>query len=42
MKKLTKKLFCELYPELKKMRYNDPLQFNVLFNDWKRTKQKYL
>jgi hypothetical protein len=27
-KKLTKKLFCEIYDEARKMRRKDPIQFN--------------
>ncbi len=41
-KKLTKKLFCSIYDEARKMRRNDPIQFNVMFNDWKRLRQKHL
>jgi hypothetical protein len=42
MKKLTKQKFCALYPTAKKLRYSDPLQFSVLFNEWKLKKQKHL
>jgi hypothetical protein len=41
-KRLTKKLFCEIYDNAKKMRKKDPIQFEVLFNDWKRLRQKYI
>ena len=34
--KKTKKYFCEIYPEHKKMKINDPLQFQIIFNEWKR------
>lgn len=39
-KKLTKKLFCEIYDEARKMRKKDPIQFNIMFNDWKRLRNK--
>ena len=35
-KRLTKKLFCQLYDEARKLRRKDPIQFEVSFNDWKR------
>ena len=38
-KKLTKQLFCSIYDEARKMRRTDPIQFNVMFNDWKRARQ---
>lgn len=41
-KRLTKKFFCEIYPEAKRMRKNDPIQFEVMFNDWKRLRQKHI
>jgi hypothetical protein len=34
--KLTKGKFCKLFPEMKKIRNSDPIQFNVLFNDYSR------
>ncbi len=39
-KRLTKKLFCSIYDEAKKMRRIDPIQFEVMFNDWKRLRTK--
>ena len=39
MKKLTKKHFCSIYDEARKMRRNDPIQFEVMFNEWKRLRQ---
>jgi hypothetical protein len=39
-KRLTKKLFCSIYDEAKKMRRTDPIQFEVMFNDWKRLRTK--
>ena len=41
-KKLTKQFFVSIYPDMVKIRRNDPIQFNVLFNDWKRLRQKYI
>ena len=41
-KKLTKKLFCSIYISAAKMRRNDPIQFEVIFNEWKRLRQRYL
>jgi hypothetical protein len=40
-KKLTKKAFCSTDKELNKIRKNDPLQFSVLFNQYKREKHKF-
>lgn len=40
--KLTKEYFCKVYDEARKMRRKDPIQFNVMFNDWKRLRQKHL
>lgn len=42
MKKLTKKQFCILYPDNKKLRYSDPIQFNVLFFEWTRKYKNFL
>lgn len=39
MKKLTKKRFCLIYDEARRMRRKDPIQFNVMFNEWKRLRQ---
>jgi hypothetical protein len=36
MKKATKKHFCKIYPKIAKLRKTDSIQFNVLFNEWKR------
>lgn len=41
-KKLTKKFFCSIYDEARKMRSKDPIQFNVMFNEWKRLRQGHL
>lgn len=38
-KKLTKKMFCAIYDEARKMRRKDPIQFCVMFNEWKRLRQ---
>jgi hypothetical protein len=38
-KRLTKKYFCLVYDEARKMRTKDPIQFEVMFNDWKRIRQ---
>ena len=37
-KRLTRKLFCEVHKYAKKLRRNDPIQFEVLFNEWKRSR----
>jgi hypothetical protein len=34
--KITKQNFEKTNPELKKLRRTDPIQFSVLFNEWKR------
>ncbi len=34
--KLTRKYFCNIYPDMAKMRRNDPIQFSVCFNEWVR------
>ena len=41
--KLTKKYFCEVYPEMATLRRRDPIQFNVLYNEWYniRVSKKY-
>jgi len=36
MKKATKKQFCKENPSAKKIRTTDCIQFEVLFNEWKR------
>jgi len=41
-KRLTKKLFCSIYPNMGKLRRTNPIQFNVAFNEWKRLRQRYL
>ena len=38
-KKLTKSYFASIYDEAKKLRRKDPLQFSVIFNEWKRLRQ---
>lgn len=42
MKKPTKKQFCIENPSIKKLKSTDPIQFDVLFNDWKRTTFKQI
>jgi hypothetical protein len=34
--KTTKTEFVKRYPDMRKMRRNDPIQFSVLFNEWAR------
>jgi hypothetical protein len=34
--KTTKTEFVKRYPDMKKIRRNDPIQFSVLFNEWAR------
>lgn len=34
--KMNKAKFASLNKELKKLQRNDPIQFNVLYNEWKR------
>lgn len=41
-KKLTKSYFCSIYDEARKMRRTDPIQFNVMFNEWKRLRQGHI
>jgi hypothetical protein len=36
--RLTRILFCSKFPLMKKVRINDPIKFDVLFNQWKRSK----
>jgi len=36
--KLTRKYFCSVYPEMSKVRRNDPIDFEVRFHDWKRSR----
>lgn len=38
--KLTKELFCKTDLYIKKLRKSDPIQFEVLFNEWKRSHNK--
>ena len=38
--RLTKELFCKINPSVKRLRKSDPIQFEVLFNQWKRTNNK--
>lgn len=40
--KATKENFCKANDQAKKLRSNDPIQFNVLYNEWKRNKQNKL
>ena len=35
--RLTRILFCIKFPSMKKVRKNDPIKFDVLFNQWKRS-----
>lgn len=38
-KRLTKKLFCEIYDSARRLRRTDPVQFSVIYNEWKRLRQ---
>ena len=38
--KLTRTEYVRRYPEMNKMRKNDPIQFSVLFNEWVRKNRK--
>jgi hypothetical protein len=38
-RKLTKQLFASIYDSARKLRRTDPIQFEVLYNDWKRLRQ---
>jgi hypothetical protein len=40
-KKVTKKQFCLTDKELNKIRKNDPIQFSVLFNEYKRKNNNF-
>lgn len=42
MKRITKKQFCSMNSEAKKIRYSDPIQFEILYNEWKRSKQGFI
>lgn len=42
MKKLTRKYFVSIYPEMAKVRRNDYYDFEVKFNDWKRLRQGFI
>jgi len=37
--KTTRTVFCATYPQMAKLRRTDPIQFQVLYNDWKRTRE---
>ena len=39
--KVTKKQFCLTDKELNKIRKNDPIQFSVLFNEYKRKNNNF-
>jgi hypothetical protein len=39
---LTKKLFCSIYDSARKARKKDPIQFEIMFNDWKRLRQGHI
>ena len=41
-KKLTRKYFCEIYPEMKQLKRKYPYDFEIRFNDWKRIRQAHL
>ena len=41
-KRLTRKLFCSIYPDKAKQRRNDPIAFEVDFNTWKRMRQGHI
>lgn len=41
-KRLTKALFCKIYDEARKIRRTDPMQFNIMFNEWKRLRQGHI
>ena len=38
-KRITRKLFCNIYPDMNKIRRSDNYEFEILFNDWKRIRQ---
>lgn len=38
--KTTKKLFCETYSEAARLRKKDPIQFSVVYNEWKRIREQ--
>ena len=38
--KFTRTEYVRRYPEMNKMRKNDPIQFSVLFNEWVRKNKK--
>ncbi|MGB5217885.1 MAG: hypothetical protein WBN66_06265 [Smithella sp.] len=40
MKKITRKLFCSIYPDMARMRRKDPIQFSVAFNEWRRLRER--
>jgi hypothetical protein len=39
-KKLTQKYFISICPEMAKIKRKDPTDFEILFNNWKRLKNK--
>jgi len=39
-KRITRKLFCSIYSDMAKMRRNDPIQFSVSYNEWKRLREE--
>jgi hypothetical protein len=42
MKKLTRKYFVSIYSDMAKVRRNDPIDFEIRFNEWKRLRQKHI
>lgn len=37
MIKTTRQVFCKLYPEYKRLRVKDPIQFKILYYEWYRS-----
>lgn len=40
MKQHTKSSFVKNNPHFKSMRVQDPIQFNVLYNEWRRMREE--
>jgi hypothetical protein len=38
--KLTRKYFILIYPEMSKVRRNDPIDFEIRFHNWKRLRNR--
>jgi len=36
----TRKNFCNINPDMKKLRRNDPIQFDVLYREFVRSRQQ--